>query len=166
MAQHTAALEAVLQSSFAHSKAGSTVAETVASTEAMVLTGIVTTSVTDSTNEDSIRRCRSALAHKTFGKRIQDASETLDQIISDEALSLTVNETAQRAQHTRNLKKTLKSAMNSTKLGAQFSEMADLQNQALDALLVIYSPGGAKAGQTVPVAAAVVAANLQAIKDA
>ncbi|RLD02364.1 MAG: hypothetical protein DRI65_14960 [Chloroflexota bacterium] len=160
MAQHRAILEAVLQSGFRHRNAGSKIAETVASIEAMVLSGIVTTEVVDSQDDDSIRRCRSAIAHKSFGKRMQDASETLDKIIADEALSLApAEDQVLPGQHKQPLSVVLINSMNSRRLGNQFKDMADLQDKALDSLLVIYGAGGAKDN-------AGIAANLQAIKDA
>ena len=55
--------------------------------------------------------------------------------------------------------------MNSRKLGKQFADMADLQDKALDALLVIYGAGGAK-DSTATGTNNGTSVNLQAIKDA
>ena len=158
MPQHKASLEKVLISSFKHRKYGSKTAETIASIEAMVQTGIDTASEVDSKDEDSIRRCRSAVAHRAYGKRMQDAWETLQLIMTTEGISIEAEDQTLSGQHEQSMRKTLVSSMNSRKLGKQFADMADLQDKALDALLVIYGAGGAKDN-------AVTAANLQTIKD-
>ena len=143
-AQHKAPLDKVLQSAFAHRAAGSLIAETTASIEAMILSGIDTATAVDSQDEDSIRRFRSAIAHRDFGKRLQDAWETLQLIISDESLSLEAEDRILVGQHKAPLSKLLISACNSKRLGRQLADMADLQDKVLDELLVIYGPGGAK----------------------
>jgi len=158
MSQHKATLEKVLISSLKHRKYGSKIAETISSIEAMVQTGIDTATEVDSQNEDSIRRCRSAVAHRVYGKRMQDAWETLQEIMAAELISETAEDQTLPGQHKQSLKKTLISSMNSRKLGKQFADMADLQDKVLDDLLVIYGVGGAKDD-------APTAANLQAIKD-
>ena len=159
MSQHKASLEKVLISSLKHRKYGSKLAETISSIEAMVLTGIDTATESDSQDADSIRRCRSAVAHREYGKRMQDAWETLQQIIDDEGLTLEAEDQTLSGQHAQSMRKTLISSMNSRRLGTQFADMADLQDKVLDELLVIYGAGGAKDD-------APTAANLQAIKDA
>lgn len=159
MSQHKANLEKVLISSLKHRKYGSKLAETISSTEAMILTGIDTASKSNSQDADSIRRCRSAVAHREYGKRMQDAWETLQQIISDEGLVLEAEDQVLSGQHKQSMRKTLISSMNSRRLGIQFANMADLQDKVLDELLIIYGVGGAKADVST-------AANLQAIKDA
>jgi hypothetical protein len=141
--QHKASLEKVLQSALAHRAAGSRLAETVASIEAMVLSGILG-SAQDSKNEDSIRRTRSAIAHREYGKRLQDAWETLLDIIDAESLSLSADEIDLPGQHAQSLRKTLVSAMSSKKMGDQYADMCSLQDKALDALIAAYPPGPAK----------------------
>jgi hypothetical protein len=138
--QHKASLEKNLQSALKHRAAGSRLAETVASIEAMVLTGIMG-SAQDSKNEDSIRRARSAIANKVDGKRLQDAWETLQDIIDQESLTLVAADIAMRGQHKASLRRILTGAMNSKSLGEQFSDMCDLQDKALDALILSYGPG-------------------------
>jgi hypothetical protein len=138
--QHKASLEKNLQSALKHRAAGSRLAETVASIEAMVLTGIMG-SAQDSKNADSIRRARSAVANKADGKRLQDAWETLQDIIDQEGLTLVAADVPMKGQHKASLRKILVSTMNSKMLGEQFSDMCDLQDKALDALIASYAPG-------------------------
>jgi len=138
--QHKASLEKTLQSALAHRAAGSRLAETVASIEAMVLTGIMGTAQ-DSKNEDSIRRTRSAVVHKEYGKRLQDAWETLLDIINQESLTLVAGEIYPSGQHKASLRQILVSAMASNKMGDQYADMCDLQDKALDALILAYPPG-------------------------
>jgi len=138
--QHKANLEKVLQSALAHRSAGSRLAETVVSIEAMILTGILGTAQ-DSQNADSIRRTRSAIAHKEDGKRLQDAWETLLNIIAAEALSLVAADIYLPGQHKASLRQVLISAMASKKMGDQYADMCSLQDQALDALLASYGSG-------------------------
>lgn len=139
--QHKVSLEKTLQSALMHKAAGSRVAETIASIEAMVLTGIATTAVVDSQNKSDIGRCRAGLAHREYGKRMQDAWETLRQIIADESLTLTAGPVIVSGQHKAKLNKIVEVALASKRLGQQVSDMCDLQDKALDALLVAY-PGG------------------------
>ena len=138
--QHKASLEKVLQSSLAHKEAGSRLAETVASIEAMILTGILG-SAQDSQDTDGIRRTRSAIAHRDYGKRLQDAWETLQSIIDAEGLSVSASELHLPGQHQASLSDLLISAMASKKMGRQYADMCSLQDAALDALLASYGSG-------------------------
>lgn len=143
MSQHKASLEKVLQSSFAHRRAGSKIAETVASTEAMVIA--VGGSSYESTDADALRRTRSAIAHRTYGKRIQDAWTTLLGLIADEGLSTNpaaAEDIQMTGQHEASLRKILISACNSKRIGGQLADMAWLQDQVLEDLLGVYGAGG------------------------
>lgn len=139
--QHKASLEKVLQSALAHKAAGSRLAETVASIEAMIAAGVMG-SQQDSSDEDSIRRCRSAIAHREYGKRLQDAWETMLDIIDQEGVvGLEAEDLYLSGQHGASLRKTLTSAMASKKLGEQFADMCDLQDKLLAALIAAYGSG-------------------------
>lgn len=143
MAQHKATLEKTLQSAFAHRKAGSKIAETVASTEAMVIA--VNRTPRESEDADAIRRTRSAIAHRAYGKRIQDAWATLLGLIEDEGLATdpaAAEDTEMTGQHKASLRRILISACNSKKVGKQLADMAWLQDQVLEDLLGVYGAGG------------------------
>jgi len=146
MAQHKATLERVLISTLKHSTFGSRVAETVASIEAIAaviaadldsLAGIYVDYTADSQDEDSVRRFRSALAHKAYGKRVQDAYETLAAIeaVTVTGAPFTAAEVTGTGPHSQNLEVTAQSAMNSRTLGTRISEMASVQDQLLDGLI-------------------------------
>lgn len=139
MSQHKANLEKVLQSSFAHRSAGSKIAETVASTEAMVIA--VGGSSYESSDADVVRRTRSAIAHRAYGKRIQDAWVTLLGLIADEGLATdpsAAQDTQLTGQHEASLRKILISACNSKRVGRQLADMAWLQDKVLDELIAKY----------------------------
>lgn len=139
MSQHKASLEKVLQSSFAHRRAGSRIAETVASIEAMVIA--VAGSSYESSDEDAVRRTRSAIAHRAYGKRIQDAWATLLGLIDDESLTTDPADSEDiemTGQHEASLRRILISACNSKRIGRQSADMADTQDKVLDELIAKY----------------------------
>jgi hypothetical protein len=148
MAQHKATLERVLVSTLKHATFGSRAAETVASIEAIAAViaadldgqggtyGVDYTA--DSQDTDSIRRFRSAIAHREYGKRIQDAYETLaaiDAALTPTGSPFTAAEVTGAGPHKQNMEKTAQSAMNSRTLGTRLSEMASKQDQLLDGLI-------------------------------
>ena len=85
MAQHKSGLERVMQSSFKHKRAGTEMATAVLGIEAMIASGIDTNEIVENSDRKVLGRCRAALCHKSFGKRMADAISSLDQIIAEYA---------------------------------------------------------------------------------
>lgn len=144
MAQHKASLEKTLQSALKHKEYGSRMAETVASIESIAIVlataadGPLTDYSTDSQDSDSIRRMRVGIAHASYGKRIQDAYETLAAIDAGETPTgtpFTSAEISLDGQHKQDMEKTCQSAMASKAMGTRLAEMASKQDQILDGLI-------------------------------
>ena len=165
MAQNKATLEKVMQSALKHNAYGSRVAETVASIEAIaaVLQADLDSKAAspfaieysvDSQDADSVRRMRVGVAHATYGKRLQDASETLDAMIAALTYVLTSSEISADGQHSQSMEKTCQSSMANKVIGSRLSDMASLQDQMLDQLI------------TDNVANTLTATALKAIRDA
>lgn len=88
MSQHKQSLEKVMQTSMRHKRAGTEVSTAVLAIEAMVLTSISQNDMVENTDAKQLARCRAALKHKSYGKRLADAISTLDAIISADGLSV------------------------------------------------------------------------------
>ena len=146
MAQHKASLEKVMQSSLKHNAYGSRVAETVASIEAIAAviladldaqTGLYAVDYSaDSQDSDSVRRMRVGIAHSAYGKRLQDASETLDAMVAAFSKTYVAAEIISGGQHSQSMKKTCQSSMANKVIGSRLSDMASVQDQFLAEMIV------------------------------
>lgn len=152
MAQHKSSMEKVMQSGFKHRRVGTEMATAVLGIEAMVESGIATTAVVENLDKKVQGRCRAAMCHKAFGKRLADAVTTLDQIIADESLTLVAEDKPQRSQHKAGLRKVITDEITRKIMGKKIADIVDLAEKAVDELIVTYA--------LVPATLA----NLQAIK--
>ena len=158
MAQHKSGLERVLQSGFKHRRVGTEMATAILGIEAMIVSGIDTVAIVENSDRKVQGRCRAAVCHKSFGKRMADAVTTLDQIISDEGLTIVAEDKPQRNQHKAGLRKVVTDEITRKIMGEHVADIVDKAEKVVDELLVIYCVGGAKDD-------APTAANLQLIKE-
>lgn len=138
MAQHNQNLERSIQSAFMHKRAGTEVATAILAIEAMVLTTIAQSSIVENSDEKVVGRCRAALCHKSFGKRLADAMSTIDAIIAADSLSVTAADKVLVGQHKQNLRKVAGDSVANRRLGIQISDMVSKAEQAIDLLIAAY----------------------------
>lgn len=138
MSQHKASLEKVMQSAMRHKRAGTEVSTAVLAIEAMVLTSIAQSSIVENMDSKVVGRCRAALRHKSFGKRLADAMSTIDAIIDADSLSISVEDKSIQGQHKQKLRKVCQSSMASKSLGNSVSDMVDKAEKAIDMLIAAY----------------------------
>jgi hypothetical protein len=137
-AQHKSGLERVMQSSLKHKRAGTEMATAVLGIEAMIASGIDTNEIVENGDVKAVGRCRAALCHKNFGKRLADSVTTLDQIIADEALSIEAEDKELSAQHKAGLRAVVVKSITRTVLGEEVADIADKAEKVIDELLLIY----------------------------
>lgn len=159
MAQHNAGLEKVWQTALKHKQGGTEMASTILAIEALVASGIDTAAVVKNTDADIVRRLVGGLAHRSYGEQSADAVSTLDAIIAEESLTLVAKDKEFRDRHLQGLRSICKELMTRKEQGYKVANIADLAEQVVDELLVIYGVGGAKDD-------APTAANLATIKAA
>ena len=136
MAQHKQSLEKTIQSAFKHKKAGTEVATTIVAIEAMILTASVTQkSIVENSDAKILGRCRAALAHKSFGKRMADALSTIDAIIAADNLVVVAEDMQLKGQHKQGLRKVAQGAVANKSLGTKISDMVSKTKKALDLLV-------------------------------
>lgn len=160
MAAHKASLEKVLQSSLKNKRAGTEVATSILGIEAMLVSGIDETAVVENSDVKFLGRCRAAICHKAYGKRLADAVSTLDSIIAAEGLTVvSADKDIQPSRDKQKLRKVCIDEMARKDVGTAVADMVSKSEQVVDQLLVIYGVGGAK--DDAPTAAALAA--IQAI---
>jgi hypothetical protein len=138
MAQHKQSLEKVIQTSMRHKRAGTEVSTAILAIEAMVLTSISQNEIVENSDKKALGRCRAALKHKSYGKRLADAISTLDAIIEADGLSITAEDKSLRAQHKQGLRKVCQSCLASKSLGTTISDMVDKAEKAIVELIAMY----------------------------
>lgn len=138
MSQHKQSLEKVMQASMRHKRAGTEVSTAILAIEAMVLTSISQNDIVENTDARQLARCRSALKHKSYGKRLADAISTLDAIIEADALSITAEDKVIKGQHKQGLRKVCQSCLASKTLGTTISDMVDKAEKAIVELIALY----------------------------
>ena len=138
MSQHKQSLEKVVQTSMRHKRAGTEVATAILAIEAMVLTSIAQNQVVENQDKRALGRCRAALSHRTFGKRLADAISTIDAIIDADSLSVIAEDKTLKGQHKQGLRKVSQSCMASKSLGTAVSDMVSKAEKAVDLLIAAY----------------------------
>ena len=138
MSQHKQSLEKVMQTSMRHKRAGTEVSTAVLAIEAMVLTSISQNDMVENTDAKQVGRCRAALKHKSYGKRLADAISTLDAIIEADGLSVVAEDKAIKGQHKQGLRKVCQSCLASKALGTTISDMVDKAEKAIVELIAMY----------------------------
>lgn len=138
MSQHKQSLEKVMQTSMRHKRAGTEVSTAVLAIEAMVLTSISQNNIVENTDAKQLARCRAALKHKSYGKRLADAISTLDAIIIAEGLSIAAEDKALKGQHKQGLRKVCQSCLASKTLGTTISDTVDKAEKVIVELIAMY----------------------------
>ena len=160
MAAHKSSLERVLQSTLKNKRAGTELATSILGIEAMLVSGIDETATVENSDAKFLGRCRAAVCHKAYGKRLADAVSTLDSIIAAEGLVIvSADKDIQPSRDKQKLRKVCIDEMARKDVGTAVADMVSKSEQAVDQLLVIYGVGGAK--DDAPTAAALAA--IQAI---
>jgi hypothetical protein len=138
MSQHKASLERVMRSALRHRRAGTEVATAILAIEAMVLTTISQSAMVENQDKKVLGRCRAALCHKSFGKRLADAITTMDAIIDADSLSVVAEDKPLSAQHKQGLRGVCQNDMASKSVGRLVSDMVDKAEKAIDLLIAAY----------------------------
>lgn len=138
MSQHKATMDKVMQSAFKHRRAGIEVSTAVAAIEAMVLTTIAQNEIVENSDEKAVGRCRAALCHKSFGKRLADAMSTIDAIIAADSLSVTAADKELSGAHKQGLRKVMQGSVANKALGTDIADMVSKAEQAIDLLIAAY----------------------------
>ena len=138
MSQHKASLERVMRSALKHKRAGTEVATAILAIEAMVLTTISQSAMVENQDKKVLGRCRAALCHKSFGKRLADAITTMDAIIDADSLSVVAEDKPLRGQHKAGLRSMCSKEFTSRSTGLKVSDMVDKAEKAIDLLIAAY----------------------------
>jgi hypothetical protein len=140
MAAHKSSLERVLQSTLKNKRAGTEVATSVLGIEAMLLSGIAVSVATENSDARFLSRCRAAVCHKAYGKRIADAVSTLDAIIAAETLTVVATDKdIQPSRDKQKLRKVCIDEMARKDVGTAVADMVSKSEQAIDQLMVTYA---------------------------
>lgn len=140
MAANKASLEKVLQSSLKNKRAGTEVATSILGIEALLVSGIAETAVVENSNVRFLGRCRAAICHKAYGKRLADAVSTLDSIIVAEGLVIVpADKDIQPSRDKQKLRKVCIDEMARKDVGTAVADMVSKSEQAVNQLMVIYA---------------------------
>jgi hypothetical protein len=138
VAQHKQSLEKVMQTSMRHKRAGTEISTAILAIEAMILTSISQNDIVENTDAKQLTRCRAALKHKSYGKRLADAIPTLEAIIKADALSIVSEDKSLMGQHKQGLRKVCQSCLASKTLGITISDVVDRAEKAIIELIAMY----------------------------
>lgn len=140
MAAHKSSLERVLQSTLKNKRAGTEVATSVLGIEAMLLSGIAVSAAVENSDAKFVGRCRAAVCHKAYGKRVADAVSTLDAIIAAESLVVVATDKdIQPSRDKQKLRKVCVDEMARKDVGEAVADMVSKSEQAVDQLMVTYA---------------------------